>query len=141
LPSGAACNFQPSSAHPTSGNPVGVKLTIATASDSPSGTFPITITGATTGGPAETQNLTLTVTNLADYQLVIAPPTSRSATETAKGAQDTFSGTLTALNGYNSAVNLTCAAGTTAPPPGCTANPASPTPTAGGAAFTVTVKS
>jgi len=141
LPSGAACNFQPSSAvTPTESTPVSVTLTISTSSSTPSGTFPVTITGTTTGGPQETQGLTLTVTNLVDYKLAIAS-TSQSAAETAKGAQAAFSGTLTALNGYSSAVTLTCAAGTTAPPPSCTANPASPTPTASGASFTVTVKS
>jgi hypothetical protein len=141
LPSGATCNFQPSSAvNPTSSNPVNMKLTISTASSTPSGTFPITIAGTTPGGPQEAQSLTLTVTNLADYQLAITP-TSQTAAETAKGAQATFSGTLKALNGYNSPVNLTCAAGATSPPPSCTAYPASLTPTASGAGFTVTVLS
>jgi hypothetical protein len=142
LPSGAACNFQPSSAvNPTSSNPVNMKVTIRTTSSTPTGTFPLTITGTTTGGPQETQSLTLTVTNLADYQLTIAPPTSQTVTETAQGAQATFSGTLTALNGYSSPVKLSCAAGTTAPPPSCTAIPATLTPTAKGVAFTVTVES
>lgn len=141
LPSGAACNFQPSNAvTPTQSTPVSVTLTISTASSTPSGTFPVTITGATAGGPQETQGLTLIVTNLVDYKLTIAS-TSQTAAETATGAQAAFSGTLTAVNGYDSPVDLTCAAGTTAPPPGCTASPASLTPSAKGASFTMTVKS
>lgn len=142
LPSGAACNFQPaSSVHPTQGSPLNMGLTISAASTTPVGTFPITIIATTSGGPQLTQNLTLTVNNVTDYELKIAAPTSQTTPETAQGAQATFSGTLTALNGYNSAVKLTCAAGTTAPPPSCVAIPPSVTPTAGGAAFTVTVKS
>lgn len=141
LPSGAACNFQPSSAvNPTQSTPVSVTLTISTDSSTPSGTFPITIAGTTAGGPQETQGLTLIVTNLVDYKMAIAS-TSQTAAETATGAQAAFSGTLTAVNGYDSPVNLTCASGTSAPPPSCTANPASLTPSAKGASFTVTVKS
>ena len=52
-----------------------------------------------------------------------------------------WDGTLTALNGYNNNVALTCTAGTTAPPSTCTITPNSLTPTAMGAAFTVTVGS
>ena len=141
LPSGATCNFQPTSAvNPTESSPVNMKLTITTTSSTPSGTFPITIAGTTSGGPQETQSLTLTVTNLADYLLAITP-TSQTAAETAKGAQAAFSGTLKASNGYNSPVNLTCVAGATSSPPSCTAYPASLTPAASGAAFTVTVVS
>ena len=50
----------------------------------------------------------------------------------------TYNGTLTALNGYGSTVNLSC--GTSAPPT-CTPSPAGLTPTAGGAAFTVSASS
>jgi hypothetical protein len=76
--------------------------------------------------------LSLTVTALADYALVISNPSLSAA----GGGQATFNGTLTALNGYNTSVNVSCGAGA---PPTCTA--ASVTPTAGGAAFTVTVSS
>ena len=49
----------------------------------------------------------------------------------------TFTGNLTAQDGYNSAVTLSCAAGATAVPPGCTPSPSSTTPTTSGASFTV----
>ncbi|MBZ5707039.1 MAG: hypothetical protein LAN63_16965 [Acidobacteriia bacterium] len=134
LPAGAACNFSPSSSvNPTSSTPVTVTLTISTTTSTSTGTFPVTISANTAGAPAaKTQNLSLTVTALADYTLVVSNP-SLSATA---GGQATFNGTLTAFNGYSSLVNVNCGAG--APP---TCPPTSVTPSAGGAAFTVTVSS
>lgn len=134
LPAGAACNFSPSSSvNPTSSTPVTVALTISTTASTSTGTFPVTLSANTAGAPAaKAQNLSLTVTALADYALVISNPSLSAA----GGGQATFNGTLTALNGYNSSVNVSCGAGA---PPTCTA--ASVTPTAGGAAFTVTVSS
>lgn len=134
LPSGAACNFSPSSSvNPTSSTPVTVTLTISTSTSTSTGTFPVTISANTAGAPgAKTQNLSLTVTALADYVLAISNP----SLSTTAGVQTTFNGTLTAFNGYSSLVNISCGAGA---PPTCT--PTSATPTAGGAAFSVTVSS
>jgi len=134
LPAGAICNFQPSSTgFPTSANPVSVALTISTSAGTPPGTFPITIHGSTSG-MNRTQNLSLTVTANADYSLVINNP-SQSALPS--GAA-TFNGTLTAFNGYGSTVNLSCGTGA---PPTCTPSSAGITPTAGGAAFTISASS
>jgi hypothetical protein len=133
LPSGATCNFQPSSTvFPTSANPVSVTLTISTNTGTPTGTFPLTINGFS--GINKTQNLSLTVTASADYTLVISNP-SQSASA---GSSATFNGTLTAFNGYGSSVNLSCGAGA---PPTCTPSPLSVTPTSGGVAFTVAASS
>jgi hypothetical protein len=55
------------------------------------------------------------------------------------GTSPVFNGTLTALDGYNSSVTLTCIAGLTSPPTTCTPSPATLTPTAGGAPFSVSV--
>jgi hypothetical protein len=134
LPAGAACNFSPSSSvNPTSSTPVTVTLTISTTTSTSTGTFPVTISANTAGAPAaKTQNLSLTVTAIADYVLAISNP----SLSTTAGVQTTFNGTLTAFNGYNSLVNVSCGAGA---PPTCT--PTSVTPTAGGAAFSVTVSS
>jgi len=134
LPSGATCNFSPSnSVNPTSGNPVTVTLTISTTTSTSTGTFPVTISANTAGAPGpKTQSLSLTVTALADYGMVISNP----SLSTTAGVQATFNGTLTAFNGYNNLVNVSCGAGA---PPTCTG--ASVTPSAGGAAFTVTVSS
>ncbi len=140
LPSDATCSFQPSnSVNPTSSNPVNVTLTITTTSQTPTGTFPVKITGSTSGGPDETQDLSLTVTNLAGYALFIADPNPQAVPVMAVAV---FKGTLTSSNGYSSPVDLTCAAGSTAPPASCIFTPSSAiTPTTSGAPFTASVKS
>ena len=134
LPAGAACNFQPSSTvFPTSANPVAITLTISTTTSTPTGTFPLTITGSSSG-IIKTQNVSLTVTANADYTLVISNP-SQSASA---GSSATFNGTLTAFNGYANSVDLSCGPGA---PPTCTPSPANVTPTAGGVPFTVSSSS
>ncbi|HTZ96541.1 MAG TPA: hypothetical protein VMB18_09105 [Terriglobales bacterium] len=133
LPTGAACTFQPSSAvNPGSGQPVNVTLTISAASNTPAGTFPVGIQGSVTGGPTKSQSVSLTVT--LDYSLAIG----NSPLSAYQNAFAIFNGTLTSLNGYNSPVNLSCGNGA---PPTCTVSPATVTPTAAGAPFTVTVSS
>jgi hypothetical protein len=146
LPPGAACNFQPSSSvNPTAGKPVSVTLTISTTSGTETGTFPIIINGTTTGGPNEQQNLSLTVTDFADYGLAATCSKSAqcSCTDSTSAIASVtglcvFNGTLTAQNGYNSVVNLSCGTGA---PATCSANPPQLTPTGSGAPFTITLKS
>jgi hypothetical protein len=139
LPSGANCQFSPSNTvSPTSGNPVNVTLTVSASAETATGTSPIVITGNTPGGPEETQPLSLTVTDTADYALSITNSKSQTA---AVNSVATFDGVLNALNGYNSLVTFSCTSGATAPPPKCAANPASLTPTPSGASFTVSVQS
>jgi hypothetical protein len=74
-----------------------------------------------------------------EFALAQAPDFSNTisdSTQTVFPPQNAiFHGTLTALNGYTSAVNLSCA-GT--PPATCAPNPAQLTPTANGAAYTIT---
>ncbi len=138
LPSGGSCNFSSNPVAPTAGNPVTVTLIVGTGASTPAGNYSITIKGSTTN-PAmtKTQTLGLTVTALPDYVLTISDsPQSAWVGQTA-----TFHGKLTAANGYNSAVNLSCAAGATSPPSTCTPNPASVTPTTGGASFTLATNS
>ena len=135
LPTGASCQFQPSSTvTPTSGNPTSVSLQIVTAPSTPLGTFPITITATTSGAPAKTQSLTLIVSSSPDYSLAIANPSLTASVNLS--AQ--FNGTLTALNGYSSAVTLSCGPGA---PPTCTVNPATAAPSSAGTSFAVTVSS
>ena len=74
---------------------------------------------------------TVIVTPPSDYALAI----SNSPRTAFAGQTATFNGTLTTANGYNNLVNLNCGAGH---PATCTPAPASLTPTAIGAAFTVT---
>jgi hypothetical protein len=133
LPSGATCNFLPStSVNPTASNPVAMTLTVTTDSSATAGTFPITISGSVTNGPTKTQSFSLTVT--LDYSLVISNPSLQAYVNSTVN----FQGVLTSLNGYNSAVNLNCGKGA---PPTCSAAPASVVPTTAGAPFIVTVGS
>jgi len=133
LPTGAACNFQPStSVAPTKGNPVSVSLSILTLSSTPVGTFPITIGATTAGASAKTQVLSLQVSTSPDYVLSI----SNSSITTAVNSSAQLNGSLAAVNGYSRAVALSCGAGAS---PTCTVNPASATPSGSGTPFTVTV--
>ncbi len=139
LPANTSCQFQPSSVvYPTSGNPVSITLRISASAGTATGTFPVTIVGATSGGPDQTRSLSLTVTDLADYVLNISDPISQTAPV---NSVVSFKGTLTSLNDYASPVTLTCIADTTVPPPNCTPSPANLTPGTSGTAFTVAVKS
>lgn len=143
LPNAATCNFQPSdSVSPAAGKPVNITLTIVTTTSTPTGTFPITIQGSTPGGPNQTQSLSLTVTNYADYNLQLTSSSQNAImSQTPSGGvlgSATFHGTLIAQNGYSSAVNLSCGAGA---PPICTPVPASATPGTSGTPFLVSVKS
>jgi hypothetical protein len=52
-----------------------------------------------------------------------------------------FSGSIMAAFGYNSSVTLSCTAGTTQPPPGCTPSPINVTPTTNGVAISVSSSS
>ena len=133
LPSGTACNFEPSnSVSPSANNPIKVAMTITTASNTPAGHSSVTIVASVAGGPSKTQPLSLNVGS--DFSLSISNP-SISAVKNSTGA---FQGKLTNLNGYTSSVNLTCGSGAS---PTCKASPASLSPTASGAPFTVTVGS
>jgi len=133
LPSGATCNFMPSSSvNPTSGGPVAITLTVSTTAIATAGTFPITISGSVTNGPTKTQSLSLTIT--LDYALAISNPSLQAYVNSTVN----FKGVLTSLNGYNNAVNLSCGRGA---PPTCSAAPASVVPITGGAPFIVTAGS
>jgi hypothetical protein len=136
LPAGAQCNFSPASTQPTSANPASVTLTISTVASTPAGTSTVTIAATTSGAPsAKTQNVTLTVTTPApDYTLTVTPASLTKDVNT----PGTFEGSLLSQYNYTSAVNLRCGAGA---PPACTVSPATVTPTASGAPFTVTVQS
>jgi hypothetical protein len=72
-----------------------------------------------------------------DFQTAI----SNSSLSIYPGQSATFSGLISAAFGYNSSVGLTCTAGSTQPPPGCTPSPANLTPNSNGVAVTVTTSS
>jgi hypothetical protein len=135
LPAGASCNFSPASVvSPLAGNPAIVNLSIGTSSTTPAGNSVVTIT-ATSGSVTRSRTLNLTVTTLADYTVAM----TNASQSALVNVPATFTGTLTALNGYSSGVNLSCGPGA---PAVCTVAPStSVTPSAAGAAFTVTVSS
>jgi hypothetical protein len=135
LPTGASCNFTPSSTvNPTASAPVTVTLTIGTTTSTPTGSTSVTLSATTSGAPAaKTQNLTLTVTANPDYTLIL---NSSSATADA-GSNGMLTGTVTAYNGYTSSVILSCVAG----PPTCTIAPTTVLATPTGNTFTVTLGS
>ncbi|MGA9352490.1 MAG: hypothetical protein WBV46_02290 [Terriglobales bacterium] len=138
LPSGAACVFSPSSSvNPTAESPVTVTLTVTAGSGTPAG-GPTTVTLAANvaGAPAaKTQTFTVTVTAvMANFALAVTAAPGSTVV-----AQSVFwSGTLTSINGYGTSVTLSCSG---AAPGTCSVNPSMLVPTAGGAAFTVTVGS
>lgn len=135
LPTGASCQFQPSTTVDLSvSNPAPVTLTVSTSSSTPLGTAQVTITASTVGSPDKTQPLTLTVGAPPDYSLVISNPSLTSNVN----APAVFNGTLTSINSYGSPVNLSCGSGA---PSNCVASPPRVTPSNSGAPFTVTVSS
>jgi len=138
LPAGAACVFSPSNpVSPTSSSPVTVTLTVTAAAGTPEGgPLLVTVAAMATGAPAaKTQTFGLTVTGPAPNFAIAVTATPNT---TVVNQNVTWDGTLTALNGYSGSVTPTCTAGA---PGTCGITPSTLTPTAGGAAFTVTLGS
>ncbi len=136
LPTGASCVFSPSSSvSPTSFSPVTVTLTVTAGAGTPlGGPLIVTLAATAAGAPsAKTQTFGLTVTKpTPDFTIAV----TATPNTTAVNQNVTWSGTLTAVSGYSGSVTLTCTAGA---PGTCAIAPSTLTPTAGGAAFTVTV--
>jgi hypothetical protein len=124
------CSLNPTSVTPSiSGTPFKV-----TASG-PVGSYSFAIQGVGTDPNSITHDTSLTLNVVVpDYAIVISNP----SLTTPENTTATFDGTLTSENGYDSPVNLSCGSGA---PPTCTVAPAKATPSATGAAFTVTVSS
>jgi len=126
------CAIIPSTVKPTAG---GAAFTVTLGSTT-TGTFNFTIQGTdgtlTHASPAET--LTVTPAPAPDFTIAVtATPNTTPVNQNL-----TWNGTLTAVNGYSGSVTLTCTAGA---PATCGITPPAVKPTAGGAAFTVTVGS
>ncbi len=98
LPGGASASFNPSTI-PAPGNGTST-LTITAASNTPAGTYTLTVKG--TGGTInKTTTISLTV---AAYDFTIsATPTSQSVR---RGSRATYAVTLGSLNGFNGTVSL-----------------------------------
>ncbi len=136
LPAGAACVFSPSSSvSPTVSSAVTVTLTVTAGAGTPlGGPLIVTLAATATGAPAaKTQTFGLTVTKPTP-NFTIAVTATPNTTKVNQNV--TWNGTLTAVSGYSGSVTLTCTAGA---PGTCAIAPSTLTPTAVGAAFTVTV--
>lgn len=135
LPAGAMCRFVPGSTiSPVAGSPVPVTLSISASGTTPAGNSVVTITG-TSGSVSRNQNVSLTVTTLADYTLSIL----NSPQSALVNGNAIFNGTLTSVNGYNNQINLSCGPGS---PPVCNIDQsASIVPSGRGAPFTITASS
>lgn len=99
LPTGASASFNPSS---VAGSGTST-LTVTTGASTPSGTYPLTITG-TSGSIVHSTSVTLAV-NSADVSdfTITATPSSRTVV---RGDSTTYTITISGTNGFNGSVNF-----------------------------------
>jgi hypothetical protein len=97
LPSGATAAFNPTSVT-TSGS---TTMSVTTAAATPSGSYPLTITG-TSGSLSHSTNVTLVVNSAGDFS-VAASPASQTVTA---GAGTTYSVSEAGSGGFNGTVNF-----------------------------------
>jgi len=99
LPAGATGTFNPQSL--PSGNST---LTVTTSSTTPTGSYPLTITGTSTGGPTHTASVTLVVNPqiVGDFSITASPA---SQTVTA-GNGTSYTATVTGSGGFNGVVTF-----------------------------------
>jgi hypothetical protein len=98
MPAGATASFNPGSIT-TSGNST---LTITTSSTTPTGSFPLTITG-TSGSLVHTASVTLVVTSTGDFS-VTASPASQTVTA---GNGTSYTATATGTGGFSGSITFT----------------------------------
>lgn len=113
LPSGANCNFYPSSAVTvTPASSKTVTMTISTSLTTPNTTaLPVTISATTAGAPAaKTLAVTLTVKNEPDFGVTFTPATPTGH----PGDTITARLTLSAVNNYKGTVQVSCGTSTLA---------------------------
>lgn len=134
LPLDATCSFSPSAVvSPTAASPVTATLTVGSTLNTPAGTSVVTVNAVSSVGAAvKAQTFNLTVTDNPDFGIAV----NGNPADAQAGSSSTVSGTLTAFHNYASSVTVSCGSGG---PPTCT--PVTVTPTANGAAFSLTVQS
>jgi len=140
LPAAAACSFLPegdtvstASLSVTADAPVPVQLSITTGSNTPPGSYTVTIS-ATSLGVTKTQTIALVITDSGfSFKL------DSSSVSILAGQTGTLTGSITTSNGYSSPIKLSCAAGNTVVPPTCKIDPAQLTPSSGKNTITVTL--
>ncbi|HEV2116246.1 MAG TPA: hypothetical protein VGR48_09500, partial [Terriglobales bacterium] len=125
LPTGASCNFYPSSLLLPPSN-VTADLTVSAASTTPVGTSTITVSASSPGQPSpKTASIALTVSSSPDYSITVTP----SAGATVPGGTTSAQITLSPSAGYPGPVSLSCTSRTvtcTFAPSGAIALAASP---------------
>jgi Domain of unknown function (DUF1929)/PKD domain len=97
LPSGATAGFVPASVTGSGSS----TLTVATAANTPVGTYTLSLTG-TTATLTHSVNVTLIVTSTGDFALSASPTTLQIA----RGKNGTDTVTVSALQGFSGAVSL-----------------------------------
>jgi uncharacterized membrane protein len=126
LPAGAAASFNP---NPTTGTST---MTVTTASTTPAGSYPVTITG-TSGSLTHTASVQLVVQAAAPDFTLSASPTSRTV---ARGTTTTYAITVNPLNGFNGSVSLSVSGR-----PSRTTVSFSPNPTTSTSTFSIRARS
>ncbi len=115
LPAGAAPSFSP---NPASGN--SSTMTVTTATTTPTGSFPVTITGVS-GTLTRTTSATLVVTAAADFSLSATP----SSQTVSAGASTSYTVNITPTGGFAGAVTFSAAGLPAGATPSFSPNPAS----------------
>ena len=110
LPAGASGSF---SANPVAGASGNSLLTVTTSASTPSGSYPLTVTGVSVSGETHTVSATLVV--VTPNFSISATPSSQSVK---RGASAAFTVTISPSAGFNGAVALSVSglAGTLSPP-------------------------
>ncbi len=127
IPSGAVCNFTPTSVVPET-NPANAVLTIVTSAATAGGAYAITVTG-TSGALSHSATTSLTVNS---FQLAVSQPFPAASDA---GSQQSAKVSLTP--NYSSSFNATCDASIFSGQ--CSITPGNPIPIAAGTATTLTL--
>jgi hypothetical protein len=121
-PANATCSFNPATATPGASS----TLTVATASNTPAGTYTVTVNGVDSINSSLSHTTTFAVTvRVPDFSLAASP--ASATINVGQSAPSTIS--VTAVNGYSGTVNLSVSSGCPANAT-CSFNPATATPSA-----------
>ncbi len=98
---GISCSLNPNPVTPPANGTTSSTLTVNTSTSTPVGTYTITVTG-TSGALTHATNVTLVVSNVADFTIAASPP----SVTVKRGASGTVQVTATAVNNVSSSVTL-----------------------------------
>jgi hypothetical protein len=136
LPTGAQCNFNPSTPVTPGNSAVGVAMSISTSASTSAGTYSVSING-TSGQLSHTATVSLVVTGAVvpnNFQLAVAQafPSNVDAGSSQQAAQ------VSITPNYNGSVNASCDA-SAMPAAQCTLSKTNSIPISAGVASTITV--